>query len=320
MRVDLTTRQLEVVKVYDPADRIRELHLADPSGVDLPSWQPGAHIDLMLPSGLVRQYSLCGDPEDRSLYRIAVLHDMNGRGGSREIHETNLLGKRMGIRGPRNHFELVAAPNYLFIAGGVGVTPLLTQVRQASRAGARWMFAYGARTRHSMAFVDELEQLPGGALALYPEDEVGLIPLDDLLRGSPDGLVYCCGPEPMIGAVERACASLGRRADLHFERFAPAAEKAPQVGGLHEFEVAINSTGEVFQIPADRSILDVLRKVRTDLMSSCEEGFCGACEVGVVSGLPEHRDTILTDEDHEKNETMMICVGRSKTPRLVLDL
>jgi ferredoxin-NADP reductase len=320
VHVDLTTRRLEVMAVRDPAERIRELRLADPSGADLPSWEPGAHIDLVLPSGLVRQYSLCGDPADRSVYRIAVLLDMNGRGGSREIHESDLLGTSVGIRGPRNHFALVAAPNYLFIAGGVGVTPLLTQVRHASQAGARWTFAYGARTRNAMAFVDELERLPGGAVALYPEDEVGLIPLDDLLRSVPHGLVYCCGPEPMIAAVERACGSLGRRHDLHFERFAPAAEKPPPEDGLEDFEVEISSTGEVFQIPADRSILEVLREVRGDLMSSCEEGFCGACEVGVVAGLPAHRDTILTDEDHEKSETMMICVGRSKTPRLVLDL
>lgn len=320
MRVETTLRQLEVTKVGEPADRIRELLLADPTGTELAPWEPGAHVDLVLPSGLVRQYSLCGDPEDLTSYRIAVLHEAEGRGGSREIHESDLQGVALGIRGPRNHFELITAPRYLFIAGGIGVTPLLTQVRTASRSGAQWTFAYGARTRAAMAFRDELDALSGGEVLLYPEDESGLLPLDDLISSVPDALVYCCGPEPMIVAVEQACERQGRRADLHYERFAAAADKAVPDAESGEFEVEISGTGEVFRIPADRSILDVLRESRTDLMSSCEEGFCGACEVGVVAGTPEHRDTILTDEDHARNETMMICVGRSKSPRLVLDL
>ena len=156
-------------------------------------------------------------------------------------------------------------------------------------------------------------------LTLYPQDEVGLLPVTDLIAANPDALVYCCGPEPMIGAVQQACDKLGRLRDLHFERFS-AASIPVQAGAGEGFEVEIASTGEVLWVPPDQSILSVLREVRNDLMSSCEEGFCGACEVGVVSGVPEHRDSILTEADHAKSDSMMICVGRSKSPRLVLDI
>lgn len=320
MKIDSALRALRVVRVERPADRVISLWLVDAAGQKLPRWDPGAHVDLILPSGLVRQYSLCGDPQDLNECRIAVLFEPEGRGGSREIHETDLLGKELHGRGPRNLFKLVEAPAYLFIAGGIGVTPLLAQALQVSRVGAAWTFAYGGRTRSSMAFVDELSDMPNGSLRLYPEDEVGLLPVEELIASHPGALVYCCGPEPMIRAVQAACDRLGRREDLHFERFSAAGDKAPWAGGGEGFEVETASTGEVFWVPPDQSILDVLREVRSDLLSSCEEGFCGACEVGVIAGIPEHRDTILTDADHAANESMMICVGRSKTPRLILDL
>jgi ferredoxin-NADP reductase len=320
MKVESAMRRLRVERVERPADHVVSLWLVDAAGDRLPRWSPGAHVDLILPSGLVRQYSLCGDPNDLSECRIAVLLEPEGRGGSREIHETDLLGKELHGRGPRNLFKLVEAPAYLFIAGGIGVTPLLAQAQYVSRAGAAWTFAYGGRTRSSMAFVDELEALPNGALTLYPEDEVGLLPVEDLVAKCPGAPVYCCGPEPMIRAVQAACDRLGRRGDLHFERFGAATDKVVAPNPAEGFEVEISSTAEVLWVPPDRSILNVLRDLRGDLMSSCEEGFCGACEVGVVSGIPEHRDTILTDEDHAKNESMMICVGRSKSPRLVLDI
>lgn len=322
MVVDHARRRLRVERVEHPAERVVALHLVDPSGAELPSWRPGAHLDLVLPSGLVRQYSLCSDPADRDAYRVAVLLEPNGRGGSREIHENDLLGTEVSIRGPRNHFELMpAAPQYLFIAGGIGVTPLLAQAREAGRQGAGWIFAYGGRSRASMAFVHELTELNGGALTLYPQDEVGLLPLDDLLDASPIGPIYCCGPEPMIVAVRTVCARRGRLADLHFERFSAASTSDPvSVGERAGFEVEVASSGAVVLIPPDVSILNALRDAGCELASSCEQGFCGACEVGVIDGLPEHHDTILSPEEQEKNESMMICVGRSKSPRLVLDI
>jgi ferredoxin-NADP reductase len=321
MVVDHALRRLRVDRVERPAERVLALYLVDPDGTELPPWRPGAHIDVVLRSGLVRQYSLCSDPADRHRYRVAVLHEPNGRGGSREIHESQLLGDEIGVRGPRNHFELVPAANYLFIAGGIGVTPLLAQAREAAHQGAKYEFAYGGRSRASMAFADELAELAGGAPAFYPQDEVGLLPLDNLLTASPTGPVYCCGPEPMIVAVHAACARHRRLPDLHFERFSAAGSCEPAPSGQRAgFEVEAGSTGTVIQVSPETSILDALRAQGYDLASSCEEGFCGACELGVIAGLPEHHDTILSPEEQEKNETMMICVGRSKTPRLVLDI
>jgi ferredoxin-NADP reductase len=320
VRVEKALCTLRVEEVEHLADRVVSLCLMDPDGAELAAWEPGAHLDLILPSGLVRQYSLCGDADDRKAYRLAVLLEPEGRGGSREIHESDLLGKELRARGPRNHFELIEAQQYLFIAGGIGVTPLLAQARRVSRAGAAWAFAYGGRTRASMAFVEDLRALSNGMLTLHPQDEVGMMPVEEMIAAWPDALIYCCGPGPMIGAVQAVCDRLGRRDDLHFERFSAPVAQVAQTDPTAGFEVEIGSTGEVLWVPPDRTILDVLRDVRGDLMSSCEEGFCGACEVGVVAGRPEHRDTILTDQDHAKNQSMMICVGRSKSTRLVLDI
>lgn len=321
MVVDHALRRLRVDRVERPAERIHALHLTDPGGAELPVWRPGAHIDLVLPSGLIRQYSLCGDPADRHSYRVAVLHEPEGRGGSREIHETDLVNTELGVRGPRNHFELVPATHYLFIAGGIGVTPLLAQARQATRQDAVWAFAYGGRSRASMAFISELADLRGGPPDIYPQEEVGLLPLDDLVAASPSGAIYCCGPEPMIVAVQAACARHGRLHDLHFERFsAPSSPDPAAVGERAGFEVEVASTGATVWVPPETSILEALRRHGCVLPSSCEEGFCGACEVDVVAGLPDHHDTILSPEEQEKNESMMICVGRSRSPRLVLDI
>jgi ferredoxin-NADP reductase len=320
MKVESMLHRVRIDRVERPAERVVALWLTDPDGAELPGWHPGAHLDLVLPSGLVRQYSLHGDPEDRHTYRVAVLLEPHGRGGSREIHETDLTGRELQAHGPRNHFELLDSSRYLFIAGGIGVTPLLAQARKVSRAGAEWAFAYGGRTRASMAFVDELRALPNGELTLHPADEVGLLPIRGLIRATPGALIYCCGPEPMIQAVQSTCDLLGRGQDLHFERFSAAAGKLATASPTEGFEVEIASTGQVLRVPPHRSILESLREVRADLLSSCEEGFCGACEVGVLAGIPEHRDTILSDDDHEKNASMTICVSRSKSRRLILDL
>jgi ferredoxin len=172
-----------------------------------------------------------------------------------------------------------------------------------------------------MAFVDELAGLAGGAVRLYPQEQVGLLPVDGLLEAAPSGPIYCCGPEPMIVAVQQVCARHGRLGDLHFERFSAASSPdVTPVARRSGFEVELASSGMVVPIPLETSILEALREAGCELASSCEEGFCGACEVGVIAGLPEHHDTILSPEEQEKNESMMICVGRSKTPRLVLDL
>jgi ferredoxin-NADP reductase len=308
------------------SDGVLSLVLEHPDGSELPEWTPGAHIDVVLPSGTVRQYSLCSDPTEKTHYRIAVLNDPKGRGGSREIHETVRTGSLLPYRGPRNHFELEPAPHYLLIAGGIGITPILAMARQIAQGDASLTLLYGGRTRPSMAFLDELAML-GGTVTIIPQDECGYPDLDGAMAAAPAGTaVYCCGPEPLIRATEQACERhLGADA-MHFERFgasAPAsagnAESQGNGEGLAEFEVELKKSNCVLKVPADRTLLDVVRDANPSILFSCEEGFCGSCETKVLAGIPDHHDTILSKADREKNETMMLCVGRSKTPRLVLD-
>ncbi|QSE87394.1 PDR/VanB family oxidoreductase (plasmid) [Rhodococcus opacus] len=315
---------LRVDRVVPESDGVISLRLVHPDGQRLPDWTPGAHLDVLLPSGLLRQYSLCGDPQDDTGYRIAVLREARGRGGSREIHDSALLGCTLGIRGPRNHFALSTAPRYLFLAGGIGITPILAMAREVSRRGVPWRLVYGGRTRSTMAFVDELQNLPSGQVELVPQDERGHIPLDDILAATPpDTHIYCCGPEPMIRAVEAACARCSALDRLHVERFtAPSLAEQPPVEPVGDgtFEVELHRSGVVLRVPANRTLLEVVRDVVPGVMSSCEEGFCGACETKVLEGVPEHHDSILSDAERASCNTMMICVGRARSGLLVLDL
>lgn len=318
-------RQLLVKSVTWEADKVLSLRLVHPNGDELPPWEPGAHVDLVLPSGLVRQYSLCGYPDDRRGYTIAVLLEAAGRGGSREVHETVLVGKTVSVRGPRNKFPLVDAPRYLFLAGGIGITPILAMVREVGARGGDWCLAYGGRSRSSMAFVDELVKLGQGHVDIVPQDERGMLDLDTLLaQVGPDTVVYCCGPEGLLAATEQRCRVSDTQIRLHVERFGAAgAVRATEPAGdaaAAAFEVELRRSGCLVTVPPDRSILDVVRDVVPETMFSCEEGFCGTCETRVLEGVPEHHDTILSDKERERGQTMMICVGRSKTPRLVLDM
>ena len=196
----------------------------------LPSWQPGAHIDLLLPEGQIRQYSLCGDPDDRAAYTIAVLREDNGRGGSRFIHDELRAGDEVRIRGPRNQFGLVRSARYTFIAGGIGITPILPMVSAAEAAGADWHLHYGGRHRRSMAFLDALQRWPSSRIHLYPQDEVGLINLDRVIgdaRHDPPAHLYCCGPSPLLDAVQAAAGAMSS-SHLHMERFRPTDVKGPE--------------------------------------------------------------------------------------------
>jgi ferredoxin-NADP reductase len=300
------------------AEGVLALTLADPDGDTLPPWTPGAHVDLLLGPDLVRQYSLCGSPSDSTTIRVAVLREPHSRGGSSFVHEQLTTGTRVRVRGPRNHFPLVASPRYLFVAGGIGITPLLPMMAEATAAGAEWSLLYGGRTRASMAFTDELAGY-GDRVTLAPQDEVGLLDLDGLLgTPQPDTLVYCCGPEPLLAAVEARCAGWPP-GSLHLERFAakPVAEPAE---GERAFTVELAQTGITLTVPADRSIFDVVQEAGVSVIGSCLEGICGTCESFVLEGEPDHRDSVLSAEEHAANETMMICVSRCKGERLVLDL
>jgi len=304
-----------VTAVTELAGGVRGLVLAAEDGRDLPSWEPGAHVDLVLPSGLVRQYSLCGDPGDLSSYEIAVLREPESRGGSREVHEALTEGARIAIDGPRNRFPLVPAKEYLFLAGGIGITPLLPMVVEAQRRGARWRLVYGGRSRASMAFLHRLEQWTSAEV--WPQEEVGLLDLPLLITTTGEETVYCCGPGALLDAVSARCAEVGRSADLHMERFG-AVEDVRGRGGA-TFQVQVGVGGPVLDVGPDASILQTLLDSGHDVLFSCEEGTCGSCETTVLEGEVDHRDGLLTDAERAAG-SMLICVSRSRSDRLVLEL
>ena len=314
------------------ADDVVELTLAAAGGGPLPAWKPGAHIDLHLglgqgsadgsadgtPSGLTRQYSLCGDPADRDTWRIAVLRETAGRGGSAHLHDEIGDGTRLTVSEPRNNFELIAAARYVFIAGGIGITPLLPMIAQAEANGAEWSLLYGGRTRGSMAFVDDLETAYGAKIAVRPQDEYGLLDLDTLLRvPDADALIYACGPGPLLDAVAGA-SKHWPPGSLRIERFTPVDAGEPARSG--SFEVILARSGLTLTVEPGQSILETADKAGVNVLFSCREGTCGTCETDVLEGTPEHRDSLLTEQERASNETMFICVSRSLGPRLVLDL
>jgi ferredoxin-NADP reductase len=309
LRIDRRTTGAEGVVVLD---------LRAPDGADLPAWSAGAHVDLRLPGGLTRQYSLCGDPGEASVWRIAVLREPESRGGSAHVHESLVEGVEVEVRGPRNHFPLVPATRYLFIAGGIGITPMLPMIDAAEAAGAAWELHYGGRSRRSMAFLESLEEVTGQRVTLHPQDEVGLIDLDRLLgTPQPGTLVYCCGPEPLLQAVEQHCAEWPA-GTLHVERFAPKEVGEPVL--TDAFEVELAASGLSLTVPPEKSVLQVVEEAGVPVLSSCTEGTCGTCETTVLSGEVDHRDSLLTPAEQAANDTMFICVSRAACPKLVLDL
>ncbi|MEU8783304.1 PDR/VanB family oxidoreductase [Streptomyces sp. NPDC048637] len=322
------TRQLTVVERTEEAEGVVRLRLA---GEELPDWEPGAHLDLVLPSGAVRQYSLCGEPASPDSYTIAARLIEDGRGGSREVHERLHEGTVVEVRGPRNRFPLRDSPAYVFLAGGIGITPLLPMVRQAERAGRPWQLLYCGRSRASMPFLAELGELAdvgGDRLTVVAEDEDGRPDLAAVLAGAPpQAAVYCCGPEPLRDAVAALLPAVTEGLTLHTERFTTerftterfkAATPAP-AGGNAPFEVELRRTGRTVAVPADTSVLRAIRdQALPDLPYSCERGFCGTCQQRVLSGEVDHRDDLLTDA--ERTDSLLICVSRARGGRLVLDL
>ncbi|HEY6794226.1 MAG TPA: PDR/VanB family oxidoreductase [Kineosporiaceae bacterium] len=310
---------LQVTRKEPVAAGVVRLTLRHPAGGPLPVWTPGAHVDLVLDEGLVRQYSLCGDPADTGALQVAVLREPAGRGGSAYVHDVLAEGDTVPVRGPRNHFALVEADRYLFVAGGIGITPILPMIEAVAAAGKEWQLAYGGRTRQSMAFREELCDRHPDRVTVLPQDEVGLLDLPALLEGRdvPGSAVYCCGPQPLLDAVERHAAGWPAGV-LHVERFTPAAGALD--GPLEEFEVELATSGRVLTVPAERSILEVVEDAGVSVLSSCREGTCGTCETGVLAGEPDHRDSVLAAQDRAAGDTMMICVSRCAGRRLVLDL
>lgn len=299
------------------AQDVVRLVLVRPDGGRLPDWTPGAHIDLVLPNGLTRQYSLCGDRWDACSYRVAVLREPAGRGGSAYVHDRLGVGDLVGVGGPRNNFHLAPAETYLFIAGGIGITPLLPMIHQADMLGADWSLLYGGRTRSSMAFLDELARY-GARVTVVPQDERGLLDLPGVLsRARPGSSVYCCGPAPLIDAVERQCEHLPEHS-LRTERFVPKQVGAPAREA--PFEVELARSRQTVTVAPQLSILDAVGAAGVSVLSSCRMGVCGTCETTVLAGEPDHRDSILDDAERAAGDCLFICVSRSTSDRLVLDL
>ncbi len=313
--------QLVIDQKETVADGVSTLTLTDPAGNDLPDWSPGAHIDVVLDGeSLTRQYSLCGSTKDRRTWRVGVLHDPNSRGGSRFVHEQLSIGGALRVRGPRNHFPLIDSPRYLFIAGGIGITPILPMIAHAEGIGADWTLIYGGRQRSSMAFLDELV-VHGDRVRVFPQKEVGFIPLADpsiLGEVKKDTLIYCCGPEPLLQAVEKASADWPTDS-LHIERFAAKAVSADPKS-LDSFEVVCQRSGVTLKIDSDASILKAAEQAGLKVLASCRAGVCGTCEVDVIDGVPDHRDSVLSASERAANAFMLVCISRSKSPQLVLDL
>ena len=318
--IDTDTFVLEVVARRLVGRDIVVLELSSPDRAPLPSWQPGAHLEVNLPAVdgdiMLRQYSLCGDPRQTDVYRIAVLALADGRGGSSYVLENVHPGTTIRVRGPRNHFPLEEASAYAFVAGGIGITPILAMARATAAAGKPWRAVYLARDRQRLAFGDELRAL-GADTVIWIDEESGRFDLAAFVGGLPAGThLYACGPGPMLDALETLHTPASTW-QLHLERFAAA---AVDTSSDVPFDVVLNSSGAVLTVPPACSILSVLRDHGVDIDYSCSEGVCGTCETTVLDGVPDHRDAVLSAEEQEANETLMVCVSRSRTPRLVLDI
>ncbi|WP_149360381.1 FAD-dependent monooxygenase [Lolliginicoccus suaedae] len=296
-----------------PAVRMIELERSD--GGQWPEWAPGAHIDVRLPSGKLRQYSLCGDRENRRSLSIAVLREQQGKGGSIELHEL-AEGASITVGGPRNNFALADAPEYLFIAGGIGITPMLPMIAAAEAAAKPWRLLYRARSSERMPYAAELSQQYGSKVVLSDAARADRPDIASRLAALPPGAaVYCCGPSTLMDAVVAHAAS---REDItaHIERFVPTARSS---GEDHPFEVVMEASRATVQVPVGTTMLDAMRSITPDLPASCENGLCGSCEVAVLRGRPEHRDDIIQPGERSRTDIMYPCVSRSHDACLAID-
>ncbi|MGY6272274.1 cytochrome P450 [Achromobacter denitrificans] len=315
------SRKLLVASVAREADGVARIRLRSPDGKPLPRWTPGSHIDIECgDTGLSRQYSLCGDPATADTLEIAVLREDAGRGGSAWIHAHARPGGILRVRGPRNHFRLdESASRILFIAGGIGITPISAMARRARELGLDYELHYSGRTRGCMALLDDLGRLHGGRLRLHISDEGGRNDFAALLaRPEPGAQVYACGPERMLAALQQACADWPEDA-LRVEHFhSTLATLDPS--REHAFEAELKDSGIVVQVPAGQTLLAALRGANIDVQSDCEEGLCGSCEVRVLDGAVDHRDVVLTRAEREAGNRMMACCSRARGGRIVLEL
>jgi vanillate monooxygenase ferredoxin subunit len=314
---------LRVVAKRPEAKDICSYELAAADGSELPAFTAGAHVDVHLPGGAIRQYSLCNNPSERHRYILGVLRDPNSRGGSVTMHDRVKVGDPVYVSHPRNHFPL--APDVkqtLLLAGGIGVTPILCMAEHLHAHGQDFEFHYCTRSRERTAFLERLAEAPFRSQVWHhhddgPEDQKLKLPAL-LGRAGPEAHLYVCGPAPFLDFVRQTAASLGWPPDrIHFESF--AAVKIPDAGNT-AFEIELASTGTVYTIPADQTALSYLLSQGVDIPWSCEQGICGACLTRVLGGEPDHRDEYLTPEERARNDLFTPCCSRARSKRLVVDL
>ncbi|MWB98874.1 PDR/VanB family oxidoreductase [Agromyces seonyuensis] len=299
------------------ADQVVELELQRPDAGRLPDWTPGAHLDLMLPNGLTRLYSLLGDPRDASSYRIAVQREEHGDGGSRFVHDRLEVGDMVGFGGPRNNFRLVPATSYAFVAGGIGITPILPMLRAATVLGIDWRLLYLGRSPGALAYLAELAG-HGDRVQLHCSGSSGArADIDAWIAESPsDAKVYACGPAGLLDAVVRAGAN--RRAGwVRVERFTATASGPARAT---PFALEIAGTDRTLIVEPGTTVVETLRIAGFDVLTSCARGVCGTCETEVLAGEPDHRDALLDDAERARGNCFFPCVSRSRSDRLVIAL
>lgn len=317
-----TTLQAFVHTLRFEAQDTISVELRPVDGGELPAFTAGSHIDLHLPNGLVRSYSLSNDSRERHRYVVGVLRDRASRGGSRCVHEALRVGMPISISEPRNHFALdESARHSVLVAGGIGITPMLCMARRLQSQGSSFEMLYFARDRRSAAFLAELQAL-GMPLQLHFDAEAGGPPdLRALLaqHSADAGLHhYACGPTPMLDAFERVCSELGH-ANAHIERFSPVEVQAAS-DARSNYTVELKRSGRFIEVTPEKSLLDTLLAAGVKIDHSCCEGVCGSCETRVLSGVPDHRDSVLSAKEKAGNQVMMLCVSGCKSEALVLDL
>lgn len=294
-----------------------EISFVSSEDSELPAWEPGSHIDLFLSNGQTRQYSLVPDFGGKNRWVISVLVEKEGRGGSLLIDESFQPGKKVKARGTRNHFKLEPAKSLLFIAGGIGVTPLLAMIMRAEESSIPWKLFYLGRSKSSMAYLSMLQEKYGEKISIFSKESGERLDVKQTISNlDSDTHVYCCGPESLMLEVENSFDS-SQRFRCNVERFLPReiTKDAPD----EEFEVYCQKSDLELIIPADESIFMTADFAGLEIEGDCMEGTCGSCETRVISGTVDHRDSILSPDEQKNGDTMMICVSRGRG-RLVLDL
>lgn len=325
-------RELIVSRLRVEAEGILGVELRCPENRDLPPFTPGAHVDMHLPGGLIRQYSLANDCAQRHRYCLGIGQAANSRGGSRYVHDRLREGDRLLVSEPRSLFGLhPEAPRHHFIAGGIGITPILSMIRWCANHGRDWQLHYAVRSRACAAYLHDLQGLDAACVSLHADDEHGGTPVDlaaRLAQVMPGEHVYCCGPGPLMDAVAAVAARLGIAKDgVHFERFAApspasttAADGSTNTDGDIPFTIALQRHGGRFTVPVGESILSVLEANGIDVPWSCREGLCRTCEVPLLAGTADHRDYVLSDAERAAQRSVLICVSRSGGGELLVDL